>query len=81
MPHRREAKKCSPDHDMIEIPGVGYVSYAWLEREAICVESGLSEKEALRVASTDYQRILGEAVKKRHASSSYDEPLKRRLQK
>lgn len=62
---------------MIEIPGVGYVSYAWLEREAICLESGLSEQEAMRVASTDYQRALRETMKKRHASSSYSEPLAR----
>lgn len=56
---------------MIEVPGLGYIAYAWLERAAICLESGLSEQQALRVASTDYQRELSDTMKKRHGSSSY----------
>lgn len=64
-------KRAYDEHDMIEVPGLGYIAYAWLEREAICLESGLSEQQALRVASTDYQRELSDTMKKRHGSSSY----------
>lgn len=71
--------RASDDHDMIEIPGVGFVSYAWLEREAICIESGMSEREALRVASTDYQRSVAMDVAKPKPSTmggnSYSLPL------
>ena len=65
--------RCSPDHDMIEIPGVGFVQYAWLERQAICIESGMSEREALRVASTDYQAQMRPGLAK--AGSSYPESI------
>lgn len=50
-------KRWSDAHDMIETP-TGFVDYSFLERIAICVESGLSEREAMRVASTDYQRAM-----------------------
>ncbi len=48
-------KRWSDEHDLIETD-TGFVVYSWLEREAICLESGLSEREAMRVASRDYQR-------------------------
>lgn len=71
MGRRSVPKRAYDDHDMIEVPGLGYIAYSWLEREAICLESGLSEQQALRVASTDYQRELTDTMKKRHGSSSY----------
>lgn len=38
--------------------GQGWVSYAYLERLAVCTESGMSEEEAARVAGEDEQRSL-----------------------
>lgn len=34
----------------------GYIPYSIVERVAICVESGLSEREALHIAQGEYQQ-------------------------
>ena len=78
---RRGLYKCSDEHDLIEIPEAGFIAYSWLEREAICMESGLSEREASRVASKDYQRLKSIELAKAHPDmgrypNSYGQPLK-----
>lgn len=67
-------------HDLIETKE-GFVSYSFLERMAICMESGLSEREAMRTASIDYQRELTDTLRKTQPNmeaaprNSYGEPL------
>ncbi len=79
----RSRWECSDDHDLICIPQLGFVAYSWLEREAICLESGMSETDALRVASRDYQRELSQQMLKAHPRlgrypNSYGPALKRK---
>lgn len=78
----RSRWESSDDHDLIYVPSLGFIAYSWLEREAICLESGLSETEALRVASRDYQRELSQQIVKAYPRmglypNSYGPVLKR----
>ena len=58
------APRFSDDSDLIACQS-GFVAYAWLEREAICIiEGGLSEREAMRIASLDYQRAMMASLQK-----------------
>ena len=58
----------SDDSDLIET-GDGFVAYAWLERMAICIESGMTGREAMRVASFDYQRAMMDTIKNPEVTS------------
>jgi hypothetical protein len=73
----------SDDHDLIYVPNLGFIAYSWLEREAICLESGLTETEALRVASRDYQREMSQQIVKTYPRmglypNSYGPSLRRK---
>lgn len=52
--------RASPDDDRewLQLQGKGWVTYEQLERESVCLESGLSPREAGRIAREQDQRWM-----------------------